>query len=161
MAGDDDVGDVVNFLEGFLGGGEIEGVGEDLAGEEMVLSGDGVAGDEDGHGGLGEEQAAAAGGEAEEGKQVDAWGDFVGGGFEGMEQLDFIFESNAIFITFGQLGNQFLGALAGGGSLGFVQKDSGVREKRKTAAVGGAEIGEKDGVDLVGIQACALGESSA
>src|SRR6266566_5628176 len=71
VAGDNEVGDLVDFSEGFLRGLDVVGVGEDLAGQEMVLGWDGVACDHDGGGGELDQEAAVSGGVAGEGEEIE------------------------------------------------------------------------------------------
>src|SRR2546423_965504 len=75
MPWDYEVGDLVDFSEGFLRGLDVVGVGEDLAGQEMVLGWDRVAGDHDGGGGELDQEAAVSGGVAGEGEEVQLIGD--------------------------------------------------------------------------------------
>lgn len=159
MGGDDQVGDFVDFAEGFLGLLDVEGVGEDLAGEEMVLGGDGVAGDQEGGGGEGDQQATIAGGVAGEGKEIDVVGEGVVGDVAGFQEIQLVLEQLVIDVLGGGLMDELLKVLTDELLLGFVEEDFGVLEDGQTGVVSGAEVGQEDGVDLFGAQAGAFEEA--
>ncbi len=160
VAGDDEVGDFVHFGEGLLGAFEVVAVGKNLSGGEVGGGGDGIAGDDGGADGLGDEQAGLAGGVAEERVEVDAFGKVVGGGLDAGEEGAFF-------------GDEFVGALVlapggffggvegfgGGFDFGGVHPPGGFGKMFEAAAVHGSPVGEEDVGDVFGFEAGAFVDS--
>lgn len=170
MTRNNHIGDFDGFEEAFLGLFDVVGAAEDASLFEVFGGGDGVAGDEGGGVGVGEQQAAGAGGVAGGGEQIDIGGEAVVGGLAFLQDRDVLLDQSLGIGEVGFAGGD--GIVAGLNfleladevdadlfALGFADEPFGFLERTDAEAVGGAEAGEKDEVDIVGGQAGAFGES--
>lgn len=158
MTRDDEVSDLVGLSERGLGLRDVVGIGQDLTGEEVVEGGHGVAGEEGGERGGGDEQACGAWGVSGEGEEVDVGGEFVGGGCDPGEEFEVGFEGAAEVFVVRLAGEEVFGESAGVVELWLPHEQSCVGEGGESGAVGGGEVGEEDIGDLAGLEAGAFGE---
>lgn len=143
VAGDDDVGDFIEFGKGFFGLFQIPAIGKNLACGKMGGGGDGIAGNNGGESGFADDQATLAGRVTGERVDLQAVGEFVGGGLDAVKEGTLFFDEGVEFL-FAAMGGLFFGLVEGGadgGNFGFVHPPSGFWEVLEGAAMDGTPVG--------------------
>lgn len=140
----------------------------------MFDGGEGVAADEGGGGGLGDEKAAGSLRDSWEGEEVDGFDDGVLGGLDALEELDIFGEHvHQELFVFGEFISAVVGFLFGVGELGeglgdgdpdgfafgWGDEPMGFVEEFDGAAGFGVEGGEEDMGDVLGGESGAFGEA--
>lgn len=159
-AEDQDIGDLDGLFVALHRGGGVGCAGGDFGLFVVFDGGDGVATDEEGAVGLGEEQATEARGDAREGEKIDARGDRIGGGLAFAEDGDLVFEF-ALCLVVGIARVAEEGRQGDADSLAFVGVDEpfGVVKGSEPPAGVGLEAGEEDMGDVGGVEPCAFVEA--
>ena len=142
VTGDDLVGNLDGFHQALLRLLDIVAAALHPPLLEVLHGGNRVAGNESGPA-SGKKQAAGAGAEAGQGKEIDRRGDAIGSDLAPLQRGEVLLEkpSNRIVLTFAQ---HLEKACAYRVPFGFADQPAGMLERANAAAVGRAEIGQED-----------------